>query len=113
MAGLIAASRNEFGTTGVAWGAFITGVPVLDMGVADMNDSYAGFLQALDQVENFDIVNNSWGRLPGFWQGYGVPERDAEFSPNGSRHSRPGATVSEQFRSRPPATTTGTPMAMV
>jgi subtilisin family serine protease len=33
VAGLIAASRNDFGTTGVAWGSFITGVPVLDMGV--------------------------------------------------------------------------------
>ncbi|MDQ8699757.1 S8 family serine peptidase, partial [Hyphomicrobium sp. LHD-15] len=76
VAGLIAASNNGFGTTGVAWGASITGVAVLSQGPADMNINFAGFLQAVDQSENFDVINHSWGRYPGFWQTGGVLDDD-------------------------------------
>ena len=75
VAGLIGAERNEFGTTGVAWGASLTGVPIF-YGPADINNNYVGFLEAVDQTENFDIVNHSWGKLPFFWQHPQVWDQD-------------------------------------
>ncbi len=42
VAGLIGAEKNEFGTTGIAWGASLTGVPIF-YGPADINNNYEGF----------------------------------------------------------------------
>jgi Ca2+-binding RTX toxin-like protein len=67
VAGLIAASNNGIGTVGVAWGASLTGVNIFS-GSANINNYYAGFLQAVAQSDNFDITNHSWGKYPGFWQ---------------------------------------------
>ncbi len=67
VAGLIAAANNDQGVVGVAWGASLTGVPIFT-GLADINANYAGFLEAVSQSANFDVVNHSWGKFPGFWQ---------------------------------------------
>jgi hypothetical protein len=67
VAGLIAAENNGEGTVGVAWGASLTGVNIFS-GIADINGSYPGFLEAVDQSTNFDVINHSWGKFPGFWQ---------------------------------------------
>lgn len=64
VAGVIAAARNGEGTVGVAYGAQIAGQPISqnETGSADLN-----------KMQNFDVVNNSWGtrgnfgfQLPGF-----------------------------------------------
>jgi Ca2+-binding RTX toxin-like protein len=67
VAGLIAAANNGTGTVGVAWGASLTGVNIFS-GAGDINNYYAGFLQAASQSSNFDVINHSWGKYPGFWQ---------------------------------------------
>lgn len=75
VAGLIAAGNNGFGTVGVAWGSTITGVPIFT-GMADINNSFDGFVAALDQADHFDIISNSWGATPIFWQD-ALPQNDA------------------------------------
>ncbi|MDQ8700874.1 S8 family serine peptidase, partial [Hyphomicrobium sp. LHD-15] len=67
VAGLIAAANNGTGVVGVAWGASLTGVNIFS-GAGDINNYYAGFLQAASQSSNFDVINHSWGKFPGFWQ---------------------------------------------
>lgn len=67
VAGLIAAERNGLDTVGVAYDANITGVPIFS-GAANINGNFEGFLQALDQASNFDIISNSWGATPFFYQ---------------------------------------------
>jgi Ca2+-binding RTX toxin-like protein len=67
VAGLIAASNNDEGVVGVAWGASLTGVNIFS-GPADVNEAYAGFLEAVTHTAEFDVVNHSWGKFPGFWQ---------------------------------------------
>ncbi|MBK8017960.1 MAG: S8 family serine peptidase [Betaproteobacteria bacterium] len=67
VAGLIGSANNDIGTTGVAWGAGLTGVTIFS-GSADINNNYAGFLEAASQSGNFDVINHSWGKFPGFWQ---------------------------------------------
>lgn len=67
VAGLIAAANNDIGTVGVAWGASLTGVNIFSFN-ADINNNYAGFLEAASQTGNFDVTNHSWGKFPGFWQ---------------------------------------------
>ncbi len=67
VAGLIASANNGIGTVGVAWGASLTGVNIFS-GLADINGYYGGFLEAVAQTANFDVVNHSWGKFPGFWQ---------------------------------------------
>ena len=67
VAGLIAAANNGTGVVGVAWGASLTGVNIFS-GAGDINNYYAGFLQAASQSSNFDVINHSWGKYPGFWQ---------------------------------------------
>ncbi len=62
VAGLIGAERNEFGTTGVAWGASLTGV-VIFYGPADINSDYDGFIEAVDQSENFDVDQPQLGEV--------------------------------------------------
>ena len=59
VAGLIAAENDGVGTVGVAYGAGITGVAIFD-GPANVNGaSRSGFYQAVDQSENFDVINHS------------------------------------------------------
>lgn len=65
VAGLIAAANNGMGGVGVAHGASLTGVNIFS-GPADINNNFAGFLEAADQLENFDVVNHSWGSFPSF-----------------------------------------------
>jgi subtilisin family serine protease len=62
VAGLIAATdNNDIGGTGVASGASITGVNFL----GDIQfQSFTILLASLDYAQNFDIMNNSWGRTP-------------------------------------------------
>ena len=60
VAGLIAAENDGVGTIGVAYGASLTGVNIF-AGAANINGNQAGFLQAVDQSENFDVINHSWG----------------------------------------------------
>ena len=67
VAGLIGAANNDTGTIGVAWGASLTGVTIFS-GPGDINTNYAGFLEAASQSANFDVINHSWGKFPGFWQ---------------------------------------------
>jgi Ca2+-binding RTX toxin-like protein len=67
VAGLIAAANNDEGVVGVAWGASLTGVNIFS-GPADVNEAYAGFLEAVAHTADFDVVNHSWGKFPGFWQ---------------------------------------------
>ncbi len=55
VAGLIAAENNGTGTVGVAYGASITGVPILRSSMAP------DLLASLWEMDRFDIVNNSWG----------------------------------------------------
>ncbi|WP_195930625.1 S8 family serine peptidase [Hyphomicrobium album] len=68
VAGLIAAARDGVGTVGVAYGSSITGVPIFS-GAADINGNYYGFLEAVSHASEFDIVSNSWGHMPLFFQG--------------------------------------------
>ena len=67
VAGLIAAARNGEGTVGVAYGSTITGVPIFS-GIADINYSFDGFIEALNHASEFDIISNSWGATPLFYQ---------------------------------------------
>jgi Ca2+-binding RTX toxin-like protein len=60
VAGLIAAENNGTGTVGVAYGASITGVPILRSSMAP------DLLSALWEMDRFDIVNNSWGYTTAF-----------------------------------------------
>ncbi|MGV6800371.1 MAG: S8 family serine peptidase, partial [bacterium] len=66
VAGLIAAEgNNSEGVVGVAFEAGLTGVTIFS-GPADINANFAGFLEAADQLDNFDVVNHSWGSSPSF-----------------------------------------------
>ncbi|MFL6853709.1 MAG: S8 family serine peptidase [Sphingomicrobium sp.] len=55
VAGLIAAENDGSGTVGVAYGADITGVPIL------RSSNAPDLLASLWEMDRFDIVNNSWG----------------------------------------------------
>lgn len=55
VAGLIAAENNGIGGVGVAYGAKITGVAVLQ------SATDADFIEAMLQQRDFDVVNHSWG----------------------------------------------------
>lgn len=63
VAGLIAAARNGTGTVGVAWGAGITGVSIID---APFIDSAPATAAAFAQTAAFDIINASWGYTDSF-----------------------------------------------
>ncbi|MGJ4999091.1 S8 family serine peptidase [Bradyrhizobium sp. HKCCYLS3077] len=67
VAGLIAAARDGFGAVGVAYGSSITGVPIFG-GAADINSNFTGFIEALGHAGQFDIISNSWGAQPIFYQ---------------------------------------------
>ena len=66
VAGLIASEDDGVGTKGVAYEAGITGVNIFAGPAISNARDYGGFLQAVDQSENFDIVNHSWGRTSKF-----------------------------------------------
>lgn len=71
VAGLIAAARNDIGGVGVAYDANITGVNIFDPysgggtdpGIFVNNQDLTLFIKAIERGADFDIVNNSWGRL--------------------------------------------------
>lgn len=69
VAGLIAAEGNNAeGGIGVANGATIAGVNIFDSSshlYINAGD-FSGFIGALEQCGNFDVVNNSWGSTPSF-----------------------------------------------
>ncbi len=67
VAGLIASADNGEGTVGIAYNSTLTGVGIFD-GPANINGDYNGFLEAAGQSTNFDLINHSWGRFPGFFQ---------------------------------------------
>ena len=71
VSGLIAAERNGQGTVGVAYGASITGVNIFDSASALYINAASPlpFFEAVAQSANFDVVNNSWGSVPGFETG--------------------------------------------
>ncbi len=58
VAGLIAAANNGTGTVGVAYGASITGVSIID---APFLDSDRANLAAFRHTAAFDVINASWG----------------------------------------------------
>jgi Ca2+-binding RTX toxin-like protein len=67
--GLIsAAGNNGQGGVGVAWGSTFTGVNVFDstLPIYCYAADQRGFLSALRQMTNFDVVNNSWNTYPDF-----------------------------------------------
>ncbi|MBP0616572.1 S8 family serine peptidase [Jiella mangrovi] len=78
VAGLIAAENDGTGTVGVAYGATLTGVNIFS-GPADINNNLDGFLQAVDQSENFDVINHSWGHYPLFYLVNGDQETVTEW----------------------------------
>ncbi|MEM8553114.1 MAG: S8 family serine peptidase, partial [Pseudomonadota bacterium] len=57
VAGIIGSERNGSGTVGVAWNSNLTGVNIFD-GPAS---TPTGFNTALEQLDRFDVTNNSWG----------------------------------------------------
>jgi subtilisin-like proprotein convertase family protein len=61
VAGIIAAQANGIGTVGVAYDATLVGLRYLDRSKDNLIDRYSR-IQALNQWQNFDVVNNSWGR---------------------------------------------------
>ena len=68
VAGLIGAVDGNGGTTGVAPGSSLTSVNIFDTNskiYIDAPDRTA-FLQAVHQMANFDITNNSWGAAAKF-----------------------------------------------
>jgi Subtilase family/RTX calcium-binding nonapeptide repeat (4 copies) len=65
VAGIIAAEAdNGIGGVGVAWGASLTGVNLLEDPVIGSNTSVE--LAAYRHAQNFDIMSNSWGYDPFF-----------------------------------------------
>ena len=88
VAGLIAAARNGIGTVGVAYGSTITGVPIFT-GTADINYSFDGFIEALGHAYEFDIISNSWGVTPAFYQGLAGAERRHQCGMAACRRGRP------------------------
>ena len=67
VAGLIAAARNGFGTTGVAYGSSITSVNIFDrysgedFGPGVFIGARSAFMPAMAHGSVFDVVNHSWG----------------------------------------------------
>ena len=74
VAGLIGASDGNGGTTGVAPNSSLTSVNIFDTtsGIYVNSVDRTAFLQAVHQMANFDITNNSWGAAPKFGDGQNV-----------------------------------------
>lgn len=62
VAGIIAAAHNTVGGVGVAWGAKLAGVRML--GDESLWDDLDRWKAVLDHMTDFDVVNDSWVRLP-------------------------------------------------
>jgi subtilisin family serine protease len=66
VAGILAAEADGTGIVGAAFDATIAGVNIIDgiagAGAPDLGDYY----EAILQMAGFDVVNNSWGAVPGF-----------------------------------------------
>jgi Ca2+-binding RTX toxin-like protein len=63
VAGILAAvANNGVGVVGVAWGASLTSVPIIDpdSSIYLVSPNQANFLSAVHQMANFDVTNNSW-----------------------------------------------------
>ncbi len=70
VAGLIAAvGNNNLGVIGGAFGASITGVNIFDSTTPIYVNAkdFSPFIDAVLQMANFDVTNNSWGSTPGFY----------------------------------------------
>ena len=75
VAGLIAAvGNNGVGVIGGAFGASITGVDVFDTTTPIYINAkdFSPFIDAVLQMANFDVTNNSWGASPGFYEDQSV-----------------------------------------
>ena len=66
VAGVIAAEADGVGTVGVAFDAGITGVDVFSGAASSNNSDISGFVDAMMQMTNFDVINHSWAWLPLF-----------------------------------------------
>ncbi len=68
VAGLIGASDGNGGTTGVAPNSSLTSVNIFDTTskICVNSADQSPFIQAVHQMANFDITNNSWGAEPKF-----------------------------------------------
>jgi subtilisin-like proprotein convertase family protein/subtilisin family serine protease len=69
VAGLIAAEGNNTeGGIGIAHGATLGSVNIFDSASALYINAanFSGFIAAIGEADNFDVVNNSWGSTPSF-----------------------------------------------
>lgn len=66
MAGIIAAEADGAGTVGVAFGATIAGVNMIDGTAGAGADDLSAYEAAMMHMTAFDVVNHSWGAVPGF-----------------------------------------------
>ncbi len=66
VAGLIAAENDGTGTVGVAFDAELTGVNIFDNRILGSATDLLGLLDVLNQQDQFDIVNHSWGETPAY-----------------------------------------------
>lgn len=76
VAGIIGAELDGDGVVGIAWGSSLTGVNIFDSASAAYINAgdFSGFLEATEQMANFDVTNNSWGAYPGFFVDNGLIE---------------------------------------
>ncbi|MDW4551580.1 Ig-like domain-containing protein [Defluviimonas sp. D31] len=65
VAGIIASEKNGEGTIGIAYDATIVGVNIFS-GPASINNTtdLSGFEYAIAEMDEFDVVNHSWGAAP-------------------------------------------------
>ncbi|WP_417262500.1 S8 family serine peptidase [Celeribacter sp.] len=75
VAGIIAGSLNGSYGVGVAFGATITSFDFLNDGQNLLNGGISGlnsFIELMNEMANFDIINNSWGSVPAYssYNGY-------------------------------------------
>lgn len=65
VAGIIASEKNGEGTVGIAYDATLVGVNIFS-GPAFINSTtdLSGFEFAIAEMDNFDVVNHSWGAAP-------------------------------------------------
>ena len=78
VAGLIGAENNGQGGVGVAFGSSLTGVPIFSGAAGTLQ----GLIAAVDQSENFDVINHSWGLIVGnsYTQIHFDPDIAAEYA---------------------------------
>lgn len=85
-AGIIGAEFNGIGGVGVAWGVTLTGVNInfddtSKYGSINAAD-FTGFLDLVAQGISFDILSNSWGSFPDYWQGQSLLTGDFDAQVN-------------------------------